>query len=97
MKGTSPSRGCGEVAAFGIESAMMEFLDFINTSGTRKRSLRAVRLTDRLGIPSARKCNFPTLSHENCLGGICGVGVGVLRCNFDPGAEHVLSIAHALE
>jgi hypothetical protein len=33
MKGTSPSRGCGEVAAIGIESAMMEFLDFINTSG----------------------------------------------------------------
>ena len=33
MKGTSPSRGCGEVAAFGIESDMMEFLDFINTSG----------------------------------------------------------------
>ena len=33
MKGTSPSRGCGEVAALGIESAMMVFLDFINISG----------------------------------------------------------------
>jgi hypothetical protein len=33
MKGTFPSRGCGEAAAIGIESAMMEFLDFINTSG----------------------------------------------------------------
>jgi len=33
MKGTSPSRGGGEAAAFGIESAMMELLDFINTSG----------------------------------------------------------------
>ena len=32
MKGTSPSRGCGEVAAIGIKSAMMEFLDFINTT-----------------------------------------------------------------
>ncbi len=33
MKGTSPSRGCGEVVALGIESAMMEFLYFINTTG----------------------------------------------------------------
>ena len=32
MKGTSPSRGCGEAVAIGIESAMMYFLDFINTS-----------------------------------------------------------------
>jgi len=33
MKGTSASRGCGEVSAFDIESAMMEFLDLINASG----------------------------------------------------------------
>ena len=30
MKGTSPSRGCGEVAANGIKSAMMEIAVFIN-------------------------------------------------------------------
>ena len=30
MKGTSPSRGCGEVAASGIESAKMERVVFIN-------------------------------------------------------------------
>jgi len=32
MKGTFPSRGCGEVVAIGIKRAMMEFLDFINTT-----------------------------------------------------------------
>ena len=32
MKGTSPSRGCDWVVANGIDRAMMEFLDFINTS-----------------------------------------------------------------
>ena len=30
MKGTSPSRGCGEVTASGIKSAMMERAVFIN-------------------------------------------------------------------
>jgi hypothetical protein len=33
VKETSPSRGGGEAAAIGIERAMMEFLDFINTTG----------------------------------------------------------------
>ena len=32
MKGTSPSQGGSEVTANGIKSAMMEFLDFINTT-----------------------------------------------------------------
>ena len=31
MKGTSPSRGCGEVVANGIKRALMEFPYFINT------------------------------------------------------------------
>ena len=33
MKGTSPWGGCGEVVAIGIKRAMMESLDFINTTG----------------------------------------------------------------
>lgn len=36
MKGTCPFRGCGEVVVNGIQSAMMELLDFINTTQVRR-------------------------------------------------------------
>ena len=39
MKGASPSRGCGEVVANGIKRAMMEFLDFINTTRGKVMSI----------------------------------------------------------
>ena len=58
MKGTSPSRGCGEAAAFGIESAMMEFLDFINTSGGEIMNIIVI------GIDLAKNIFAATTTHH---------------------------------
>lgn len=42
MKGTFPSRGCGEVAANGIKSAMMEIAVFINHQEGEAMTIMAI-------------------------------------------------------
>jgi len=76
MKGTSPSRGCGEVAANGIKRAMMEFPDFISTTRRRKscplspsesispRTFFAVHGVNENGQPALVK---PTISRDQLL------------------------------
>ena len=39
MKGTSPSRGCGEIVASGTKSAVMEIVVFIKTTGAKVMSI----------------------------------------------------------